>query len=330
MKSDKRLIRPSPHVAVGSPQYLKDAAIMKLFDDYTQYLDYLRGWYGSWTSYHPSMEPTVTGLTPIFIDQEELYKDRASRASRMEKAKARDQKRSASQQFRFARASKSSDHPSYIFRGHKIKENTCIYDDEIEILPGMSTCIRSCETEYSLRPCNKEIRRSDLPSCSQKFAQNGGRSAHDLKLQRIRELIVQLNGIPFNRAKKICNIIEHIDDVSQISHYPNCIGEDDYGKYQSLKIYLDHCEDYKKEWLSLPSLEKCHFVDALLRRIQYVMPTVLEHLAGSNSDGESASDDQPAHPCAEHNAPAYVNSAVNRSAKRPFAQDRWQKLFIRL
>lgn len=57
--NNKRLVS-TPNVEIGSPQYNADAALMKLFDSYWEYLEYEADWQKDWTSYHPSIAPTVT------------------------------------------------------------------------------------------------------------------------------------------------------------------------------------------------------------------------------------------------------------------------------
>lgn len=59
MSKDKRFVN-TPRVEIGSPQYEADAALMKLFDSYEEYLSYTADWQKGWTSYHPSIAPTAT------------------------------------------------------------------------------------------------------------------------------------------------------------------------------------------------------------------------------------------------------------------------------
>lgn len=58
MNESKRLVN-TPRVEIGSPQYDADAALMKLFDSYWEYLEYEADWQKDWTSYHPSIAPTI-------------------------------------------------------------------------------------------------------------------------------------------------------------------------------------------------------------------------------------------------------------------------------
>ncbi len=59
MNKKKRFVE-TPRVEIGSPQYKADAATMKLFGSYEDYLEFLAVWQSDWVSYHPSTTPTVT------------------------------------------------------------------------------------------------------------------------------------------------------------------------------------------------------------------------------------------------------------------------------